>query len=160
MINPSQYANLILEPSLKAMKMYSLDAMYLMMRTALVESRLTHIKQLPAGPALGFMQIEPATYADIVRYLNGREGIRELILEYCGYSLLPSRPDPLIHNLAFNAMIARVKYWMVPAPIPNYKDIQGQGEYYLEIFATYGSKSTVDDFLKQANNLGLILGEG
>lgn len=157
MINPSQYADLILEPALKAMRMYSLDAMYLMLRTALVESRLTHIKQLPAGPALGFMQIEPDTYADIIRYLKTRDGIRISILEYCGYISLPAHPHVLIHNVAFNAMIARVKYWMTPQPIPNYKDIKSQGEYYLNWYNTVRGKSTLESFMKHSEILGFII---
>ena len=160
MINPSQYADLILEPALKAMRMYSLDAMYLMLRTALVESRLTHLKQLPAGPALGIMQIEPDTYADIIRYLKGRHGIRISILEYCSYIAMPAHPHALIHNLAFNAMIARVKYWMTPQPISNYKDIEGHAEYWKSHYNASSEGLKTEDFIRISEGIEGCINHG
>ena len=160
MINPSQYADLILEPAFKEMRMYSLDAMYLMLRTALVESRLTHLKQLPTGPALGFMQIEPDTYTDIIRYLKRKHAIRISILEYCGYITMPVHPNALIHNLAFNAMIARVKYWMTPQPIPNYKDVQGHAEYWGVNYNASKEGLKTEDFIRISEGIEGCINHG
>ena len=132
------------------MGMYSLDAMYLMLRTATTESKLTHLRQLPNGPALGFMQIEPDTFFDTQRYLNGRPDLRKRVLEYCNYEKFPVNINCLIHDLAFNAIIARVKYWMNPEPIPSYNNIEAQGEYYLRHYNTSLGKATLDSFMKAA----------
>lgn len=130
MINPYQFVNLILESALKACGMYSLDAMYLMVCTAGVESKLTHIKQLPDGPALGLFQIEPATYADCQRYLKNNMALRDQILAYTQRTFIPDHPNILISDFALNALIARVKYWMQAEAIPSYKDPEGQAAYY------------------------------
>lgn len=154
MINPSQYASLVLEPALRDTKTYSLDAMYLMMITALVESKLVHLRQLPDGPALGLFQVEPMTYLDVVRYCaerNNELGAR--ILEYCNLRSFPVDPNILIHNLALNALIARVKYWMRPEPIPSYKDVEGQARYWKQYYNTNLGAGSVEDFVKHAETV-------
>jgi len=160
MINPSQYADLILEPSFKAIDMYSLDAMYLLLGTAMVESKLTHIKQLPLGPALGFMQIEPDTYMAVVQYLNRKRDIKEKILRYCEYSSLPVSCDAIIHNMAYNAIIARVKYWMIPEPLPSYKEIESMGEYWKKYYNTHIGKGKAEDFLYIYDSLAGCINHG
>ena len=123
--------------------------MYLMTCIAGVESKLTHLKQLPNGPALGPFQIEPATYLDTCRYLNIRPGLRDQILSYCQYDTLPT-PDALIHNLAFNALIARVKIWMVREAIPSYKDPQSQASYYEKYYNANADVDKTQEFIKFA----------
>ena len=135
------------------MDMYSIDAMYLMSCTALVESKLTHLKQLPDGPALGFMQVEPDTYFDVIRYLNIRDDIGSKVLGYCNYTDYPLTTNVMIHNLAYNAMIARVKYWMQPQPIPSYKDSVNQAEYYELYFNGNPEVNKVDEFVRHSKNV-------
>lgn len=110
--------------------MYSVDAMYLMLCTALVESNLSHLRQLPSGPALGLFQMEPDTYTDVCRYLNERPKLLNKILLATFRSYLPSDPSILITDLSYSSLMARVKYWMIPEAIPTYKDPQAQATYY------------------------------
>jgi len=155
MINPSQYCELILERAFRAVDMYSADAHYLLARTAAMESSLTHLKQVPTGPALGFMQVEGDTYNDIIRYLNIRTDIKDKILKYCNYQELPGE-EHLIFNLAFNALIARVKYWMIPDPIPPYGNAYAQAEYYCIYYAVSSSEvleSRIDRFVGCAKHI-------
>lgn len=151
MLNPHQFTNLVLEPALKATGMYSLDAMYLMVGTAMVESKLSHLKQLPDGPALGLMQIEPATYLDIKRYLSRKNELRSKILLHCERAHMPDNFRAVMCDLALNALLARVKYWMFAEPIPSYKDPVAQGEYYKKYYNTIDGASTVEQFVKAAH---------
>lgn len=153
MINPHQFCGLILEPALRACNLYSLDAMYLMTATALMESKLTHLKQLPEGPALGVMQIEAATYKDLVRYLATNQQMRSMILNYCERTYLPYETQNIIGDLTLSVLMARVKYWMVPEAIPSYKDVAGQAAYYKRYYNTSEGAATIEQFEKAAQDL-------
>lgn len=124
------------------------------MRTFFVESRLTHLKQLPEGPALGFGQIESTTYVDACRYLeNVNPALKHRILEYCHYPELPKQTNCLIHNLAFNALIARTKYWMQPESIPSYKDVSAQAYYWKKYYNSYEGRGSEEDFIKHSESV-------
>ena len=153
MINPHQFTGLILEPALRAVDMYSIDAMYQMVRGFLVESKLTHIKQLPDGPALGFGQIEWATALDVFRYLNRRTDIRQKILDYCERDKLPENPRTLISDIALNVLVARVKYWMIPEPIPSYKNPEGQAYYYERYYNCNASVDKTQEFIRYSKEI-------
>jgi len=159
MINPKQFVDEILEPTLKAINMYSVDAMHLMFRTALVESHLTHIRQLPKGRGLGFMQVEMATHIDVVRYLKTRPDITARILNYLEYTQIPTKEHNLIGNTALNVVAARVKYWMQPEPLPSYKDIDAQADYYLKYYNTALGAATHDAFTKIASQSAEFINE-
>lgn len=116
--------------------------------TALVESKLTHIKQLPQGPALGFFQVEWATYLDVVRYLDVNRTLRTLILLECERDHFPSRKSTLMADMVLNVLVARVKYWMRPEPLPSYKDAEALGNYYKDYYNTYRGDGTVEQFVK------------
>lgn len=148
---------LILEPALRATNTYSLNAIYQVATTIFYESKLTHLKQLPQGPALGFGQIEWATYQDCCRYLATNITLRSLILNYCERTSLPTQPVNLLGDLSFNVLMVRVKYWMIPEPIPSYKDTTGQAAYYKKYYNTGEGAATIEAFAKAAVDLrGLI----
>lgn len=153
MINPHQFCTLILEPTIIALDMYSVDAMYLMSRTLVVESKLTHLKQIPSGIALGLGQIEPATIADVYRYLDRRKDIKQKVLDYTQYCKLPTRMDAIMHNLSLNVALARIKYWMNPEPLPHYKNVSGQAEYWKQYYNTENGQGKVSDFIKHADTV-------
>lgn len=120
--------------------------------TALVESKLTHIMQLPKGPALGFLQVEWATYLDVVRYLDSKRTLRTLILLECERDHFPTRKSTLMTDMVLNVLIARVKYWMQPEPLPTAMDPVGLGHYYKAHYNTYKGDGTVDQFVKAYND--------
>ncbi len=153
MINPHQFINLILEPSLRAIGMHSVDAMHLMTCTFLVESKLTHFKQLPSGPALGFGQMEWLTYLDCCRYLEGRDDIKAKVLAYCERGRLPINPSILMGDLTLQVLMARVKYWMIPESIPSYKDPEAQSRYYEVHYNTNSSNDKTSEFIKYSKDI-------
>ena len=116
--------------------------------TALVESKLTHIKQMPTGPALGFFQVEWATYLDVVRYLGSNRRLFTLILHWCERDYLPTNQSTLMTDMALNVLIARVKYWMQSEPLPPCLDAHGLANYYKKYYNTYKGDAVIDTFVK------------
>jgi hypothetical protein len=128
--------------------MYSTEALYLMTCTALVESKLTHIKQMPSGPALGFFQVEWATYLDVVRYLEKNRKLFTLILYYCERDHFPMKTPTHMCDMVLNVLIARVKYYMQPEPLPTSLDAHGLANYYKKYYNTYKGDAVIDTFVK------------
>ena len=70
-----QLWTLVIQPALLEIELWSEAAEKLVLGTAIVESRLSFIKQLGSGPALGVWQIEPDTSRDVYdNSLDYREG--------------------------------------------------------------------------------------
>ena len=64
-MDPKQLTLLVVRPTLKKLGLYSLAAERLIVGTIYQESHAKYLKQLGNGPALGVIQMEPATYGDI-----------------------------------------------------------------------------------------------
>lgn len=111
---------------------YSDDALELMMMTTAVESdRGRYINQLGGGPALGMMGVEPATMRDNYgSYLYFRDRLRLEIRDACG--IAKADEDALEYNMAFNVLMARLKYWRAPGPIPS--DLEGKAKYHEKFY--------------------------
>lgn len=125
-----------------------------MMCTALVESKLTHIKQLPNGAALGFMQVEWSTYVDCLRYLKDEPGLSNKILTYCDRVVYPQEKHVFMGDITLNILIARVKYWMQPEPLPHYKDAEKLALYYETYYNGNPEVDKTPEFIVHAKNLG------
>lgn len=132
MINITEYRELILRPTLKEIGMWSRAAENLLTIIPLVESNLTHVKQLN-GPALGFNQIEKFTYYDLINYLERREDLKEKILNACYLRDFPPF-EALVWHLRLSICIARLKFWTRTQPLPLYDDPVGMWEQYKEIY--------------------------
>ena len=65
MIDVKQFRANIIEPALTVLELDSVAAQELLLGTAVQESRITYLRQLGNGPALGLFQMEPATHNDI-----------------------------------------------------------------------------------------------
>ena len=133
MIHGQHFIDYVLEPTLKEIEMYSIEAMLLMYATAYTESRLTHLKQLN-GPALGIFQVEPKTYLDVKRYLETRPDIETKVLAALEYDSIPNSSMHLISNLKLSTIIARIKYWMHPSSIPERHENAEMYSYYKHLY--------------------------
>ena len=148
MLDVKQFRSLVVDPALKAVDMYSEAASRLLVGTALVESNLTYLKQIK-GPALGLFQMEPATYHDHVTWLlasPSRRHIAEL--------LNPLRPEKLIWDLQFAAILCRVHYLRVPAPLPAADDIDGLAQYWKDHYNTRRGKGRPEEFVRRYREFG------
>lgn len=139
MIPPASFRDIIIVPVLLKMRqaderLNSLAACRLLLGTAIMESRLTHLKQQGGGPALGFFQIEPATFNDTYRrYLADLRPDIKRVVDAFAFSGLPIE-DQLAGNAHLGCAIARVKYWMAVPPLPDADDIDGLGRYWDRVY--------------------------
>ena len=144
MIPPRQWMKHVVRPTLEHLsvvepRLGGLASEQLMLGTAIAESGLSALAQIGGGPAVSMFQIEPATFKDIYyRYLQkpGKESLQTAIRE-----LQVSAFGPLAQlsgNRFFACGIARIKFWMVPDPLPHLNDLEGMGAYYKTWYNTEG----------------------
>lgn len=123
------------------------------MGTAAQESRLKYVHQI-RGPAVGLFQVEPTTFYDYWDgYLTDHQDLRDRVLEQNGIahsSLFDGRPDPnlCIWNARFAAMMCRIHYLRIRAPLPEHGDIEGLARYYKKYYNTIYGKATEEEFIE------------
>ncbi len=154
MIDPTQLRVYVIEPILKEMEeetgldFYSESAVRLLLGTFAQESTtkggaITYLKQKGGGPALGIYQMEPNTYMDIrSRYLKDRPVIRCYVERYDPYGI----PVNILTDLALATIMARLKYYMVPEPLPKPDDITGLAQYWKKYYNTPEGAGTTNEF--------------
>lgn len=143
MIDREQFLELIIEPTLEDIGLYSSAACELVLGTALQESRLTYLKQLGTGPALGVCQMEPATHDDLWdNYLYYRDKIAAAILDIGGRD-----PREMIWNLKYAVAMCRVHYRRIRAPLPVSGDLKGQAAYWKRYYNTNLGKGTTEEYI-------------
>ena len=149
LMDSKAFAESILRPAYKMCGLWSIAAEVLMLNTARAESGLQYLTQFENGPALSFFQIEPKTYIDVLRYLGKKSELKDKILSCCYLDIFPDSPA-LIWNMRLAALVARVKYWMVPEPLPEHTDIVGQAKYWKKYYNTTLGDGTGEHFMRKA----------
>lgn len=145
MISPTDFRKEIVQPTLKSIAMHSDAAENLLVGTAVQESRLTFLRQIGGGPALGVYQIEPATRQDIyVNWLKYRPDVRDRVNRLAASGAMFD--DQLVFNLAYATAIARLVYYRQPDPLPAADDIDGLAGYWKQHFNTPLGKGTAAEF--------------
>jgi len=135
----------------------SADAISLVIRTCVYESDLYHLKQVGGGPARGFPQVELSTAKDILGRYLGLE--RKVELRQRVHVILRFDPVPLADddyqidlqlqgNMILGIVLCRLKYGMIPEPLPSRDDRMAQGRYYKEHYNTSGGKGASEGFVK------------
>lgn len=152
MIDREQFVDLIIEPTLQHIGLYSDAATELVLGTALQESRLTYIHQLGNGPALGVFQMEPATHNDIWQnYLKYREDLRNYVIDLASrINIKSGMVDALelISNLNYAAAMCRIHYLRTPDPLPQSGDTAGQAKYWKQYYNTPLGRGTVEEYMR------------
>ena len=140
-----------MEPSLKAVGLYSKPAEQLLLGTACVESNLgTYLHQIK-GPALGVFQIEPATHMDIWKnYLKYRDSLRKVILGMLPKQDEQATPDSglLITDLRYSAVMARLVYRRSPIALQQENDWESAARVWKKVYNTDLGKGTVAKFAR------------
>ena len=162
MIKPQHLKENIIIPVLDMMgsfnpKLADPKAVELLLGTAAQESDLGYflVQEGASNGAKGIFQMEDPTHDDIVnRYLERPENA---VLKQLLQSLAPPNPSAthLIGNHYYATFLARLKYWMEPAPIP--ETLEGQAEYYKTVYNTSGGAATVEEYLQSFER---FLGDG
>ncbi|WP_347971999.1 hypothetical protein, partial [Vibrio vulnificus] len=110
------------------------------------------LRQVGGGPALGIIQMEPATYDDIWNnYLAYKRSLANKLIELASMSSLDDdmRPNAtqLITNLAFSVGMCRVHYLRKKPPLPSAGDIEGLAHYWKDHYNTSLGAGTVEEFI-------------
>jgi len=144
-MNKYQSRELITE-TLNGIELSSNNAVDLLMGTAAQESHLgEYINQVGNGPALGIMQMEPATFKDHIAWLSKRkDDLMYKILDVCNMSA--PKTDSLRYNLKFSIAMARVHYLRRPEPLPS--TIAEMAAYWKRHYNSYLGAGTIDEFIK------------
>jgi hypothetical protein len=139
----------VIKYCLDGIGLYSKEAENLLMGTAAQESRLgTYLRQLGGGPALGIMQMEPATFNDIkINYLSYRSQLVSKILGISGCLRLV--PEYMEWNIALSICMARIHYYRIPEPLPI--DIISMAHYWKKYYNTYLGSGTEKEFIDNYN---------
>ncbi len=145
----------IIKPTLQYMggNYDSKDARFLLLCTAAIESKCGYyIKQIK-GPALGIWQMELETHDDIfdncdALSLEGGETLELL----CSLSIFGCFGLSLIQSPMYACAMARLKYSMDKAPLPDRHDIKAVYDYYKRIYNTPAGASTYEKFCSALAN--------
>ena len=148
----------IIKPTLEYMggNYYSKDAAFLLLCTAAVESNCGYYIKQVGGPALGIWQMEPDTYNDII---DNCDAINENNIKFYNkiHRLWNFENYGVVHALishpVYACAMARLKYSMDSAALPDHNDIKSVYDYYKRIYNTPLGASTYDKFKSAlANN--------
>jgi len=149
MLDVKQFRDLVVIPVLNSGQMGGEAATNLVLGTAIQESRLTYLKQLHDGPALGLFQMEPATHDDIwENYLAYRPDLARWVSSLTPFD---RTSHELIGNLWYSTAMCRVHYRRDPEPLPAADDIEGLAEYWKRVYNTYEGAGTVEEFIENWN---------
>ncbi|WP_412497275.1 hypothetical protein [Vibrio fluvialis] len=152
-MNPKQLLLKVVRPTLQKLNLYSRSAEQLVMGTIYQESGAVFLAQLDNGPALGIIQMEPATYNDIwLSFLAYRRPLANKLTELASMESLNDDMLPhvtqLITNLAFAVAMCRVHYLRRKEPLPPADDVQALAEYWKAHYNTEKGAGKPGDFVK------------
>lgn len=139
----------IVRPALQLCGLWSEAAENLIVGTALAESNLNVVTQMGDGPALSFMQIEPKTFDDVVKYLHRADNkyLKDRLLAACFMDVFPDAKC-LVWNIRLAVLIARLVYWRRHEPLPEKEDYEGMANYHKKHYNTYLGKADVSQNIK------------
>jgi len=130
-MNKEQLQTLIVEPVMRKIPHgYSEEAVTAFMMCVAHESkRCTYIKQIN-GPALGFIQMEPATHNDTWKHgdsIWANALTLGIINEVEHMQKIHPKPERLVYDIAYNVFMFRQRMFMKKGAIP--KDLHGISAY-------------------------------
>lgn len=148
-MDAGDFLRFIIQPTTEVIGLRSKASDILLLGTALIESELLFLEQKGPGRGLGVYQIESNTHKDILRYLarHDKRTLKETCLAACFYTAPPS-DDALIHNLRYATVMARIKYWMSPKPLPQFDDAKGLSTYHKVQYNSPRGKTNVESSIK------------
>lgn len=145
MMNQNEWRQTIAD-TLKKIGLYSENAVELIMGTFAQESNFKYTRQIGGGPALGYGQMEPATFNDIIaNYLKYKPELMGKIMKACG--IVTFKPEILVDNIPLIICMTRIHYLRVSEPLPSYRDVWAMAEYWKKYYNTTLGKGKVEEFV-------------
>ena len=137
-LNRVQFTDLIWRV-LRPVEMASSSAVNLLLGTAAQESALgTYLRQVN-GPALGIFQMEASTFDWLQEKYNHLKTPSIGSVRFAEFKMLE-------YDLWLSILFARLRYRVVPSPLPAADDIRGLAEYWKQHYNTHLGKGTVEQF--------------
>jgi hypothetical protein len=148
-LDPKQFREYVVRPTLKYIGLWSEAAENLVVGTAIQESGLRYVDQTypGPGPAYGVYQMERPTYNDHLRWVQRERPDLAAKLESLK-GVWPAGVLQLHTNLAYGAAMCRLHYLRVKAPLPAANDIQGLAEYWKQYYNTPLGKGRPSQFVR------------
>ena len=156
MMDIQQFRLYIIRPALEALGMGGDASEELLLGTAIQESRIKYLHQLGGGPAKGLFQMEPVTHDDIWNnWLEFRTDIANDIKSWTSTVAPNGHPhsDELIWNLMYAAMMCRIHYRRVSAPLPAAGDLPAQAAYWKKWYNTELGAGTEAEYIEHWNQV-------
>ncbi len=160
-MNATQLLDLVIRPTLREISLHSEAAEQLVLGTIYQESRGEYLKQLGNGPALGLIQMEPATHDDIwLNYLAYHPRLKPAIMDLISHNVrqrvfkgkcptqafVPPATE-LIANLKYAVAMCRVHYLRVPHALPPAGDIDALAQYWKDFYNTALGRGRASEFI-------------
>ena len=138
-MNPQQLHDHIIKPTLEYMggNYNSIEARFLLLCTAAIESDCGYYIKQVNGPALGIWQIEPKTDLDLWENSDVlRAGRVSKLIDRL--SFFGNKQDLTVSPM-YGCAMARLKYSMTPEPLPEYTgdaniDLRAFYDYYAKFY--------------------------
>ena len=147
MLSVPQFRADILRPTLEGMgREYTGEAAEnLILGTIAQESGFRYIRQIN-GPALGLIQMEPATLEDLYdNYLFSRWPSTKAVDQWLAPK--PSMQVQLQSNLAYMCAVCRMQYWRQPFTMPKSDDIERLAWVWKTFWNTARGRGSVSAFI-------------
>jgi hypothetical protein len=149
MFDNNQFRQLIIRPALNLINLYSTNAEELLIATMAHESKGgRYLAQIggDARSAKGAFQEEPATAQWLLDKISKEHpGIyTALKIASSGWFDIV---DDLVFNLYFSTQMARLRYYVTPAPLPEPQDLDGIWNIYKTYYNTSKGDATKNEFV-------------
>lgn len=109
----------------------------------------TYRKQIGGGPALGIVQMEPATEKDIWNnFLKYKQKLSLKIFDIFG--VISSKPGLLEINDEYSILMCRLHYYRIKEPLPDI-DVVKMANYWKAHYNTIKGKGRVEEFINNYN---------
>lgn len=169
-MNAQQLHDCIIKPTLEYMggRYNSVEARFLLLCTAAIESYCGYYIKQVNGPALGIWQMEPATHDDIWRNCDAVKqptNGQGCVLRHRVRLLEVSPDNDFLNDLLVSPMyacaMARLKYSMDPKALPKYTggtslDLDMFYRYYKRVYNTELGASTYQKWLSAIECNGIL----
>ncbi|MDT8871631.1 hypothetical protein RAA17_12385 [Komagataeibacter rhaeticus] len=133
----TQFKLQIVTPALGMIGLGGAAAINLLTGTALAESGLTYVQQNGGGPALGLWQMEPETHDDIWSTFLSDSRLNSLARAVLSSrSNWPPGARQVVGNAFYACIMARLKYYRAPGPLPAADDAAAQCRYWKSNYNT------------------------
>lgn len=142
----------VIKPVLKMMsvatneKMDSHAAENLLLGTAAVESEFIYLKQKGGGPAVSIYQLEPRTVTWLAEWAELAH-LEQTMIDLGLHGDMPTM-EQLQGNVYLATFFARLRYWVVPAPLPPSNDKVAMSIYWKTHYNTKFGKGRREKFVR------------